>query len=48
MIHKLVEQGYEMKRPSLINIKGELNTEGEYRLQVGGKVQLVAEGKWFV
>ncbi|WP_165372112.1 PhzF family phenazine biosynthesis protein [Emticicia agri] len=48
MIHKLVEQGYEMKRPSLINIKGELNQEGNYTLQVGGKVQLVAQGKWFV
>ncbi|RFS16700.1 PhzF family phenazine biosynthesis protein [Emticicia sp. C21] len=48
MIHKLVEQGYEMKRPSLINIKGELNQEGSYKLQVGGKVKLVAQGKWFV
>lgn len=48
IIHKLVEQGYEMKRPSLINIKGELNQEGNYKLQVGGKVQLVAQGKWFV
>lgn len=48
MVHKLVEQGYEMKRPSLINIKGELNQEGHYKLQVGGKVQLVAQGKWFV
>jgi trans-2,3-dihydro-3-hydroxyanthranilate isomerase len=48
MIHKLVEQGYEMKRPSLINIKGELNQEGKYKLKVGGKVQLVAQGKWFV
>ncbi|WP_220275248.1 PhzF family phenazine biosynthesis protein [Emticicia sp. BO119] len=48
MIHKLVEQGYEIKRPSLINIKGELNQEGKYKLQVGGKVQLVAQGKWFV
>ncbi len=48
MVHKLVEQGYEMKRPSLINIKGELNQVGNYKLQVGGKVQLVAQGKWFV
>lgn len=48
MVHKLVEQGYEMKRPSLINIKGELNQEGHYKLQIGGKVQLVAQGKWFV
>lgn len=48
MIHKMVEQGYEIKRPSLINIKGELSQEGNYKLQVGGKVQLVAQGKWFV
>jgi trans-2,3-dihydro-3-hydroxyanthranilate isomerase len=48
VIHKLIEQGYEMKRPSLISIKGELSEEGNYKLQVGGKVQLVAQGKWFV
>ncbi len=48
MIHKFVEQGYEMKRPSLITIRGELSEEGNYKLQVGGKVQLVAKGKWFV
>jgi trans-2,3-dihydro-3-hydroxyanthranilate isomerase len=48
VIHKFVEQGYEMKRPSLINIRGELNEEGKYKLQVGGKVQLVAKGKWLV
>lgn len=48
MIHKYVEQGYEMNRPSLIGIRGEVNNEGSYKLQVGGKVQLVAQGKWFV
>ncbi len=48
MIHKYVEQGYEMNRPSLISIRGELNETGSYKLQVGGKVQLVAQGKWFV
>lgn len=48
VIHKLVEQGYEMKRPSLISIRGELSEGGSYKLKVGGKVQLVAKGKWFV
>jgi trans-2,3-dihydro-3-hydroxyanthranilate isomerase len=48
VIHKFVEQGYEMNRPSLINIRGELSKEGNYKLQVGGKVQLVAKGKWLV
>lgn len=48
MIHKFVEQGYEMNRPSLISIRGELREDNNYKLQVGGKVQLVAKGKWFV
>ena len=48
VIHKLVEQGYEINRPSLISIKGERNDNEKYKLQVGGKAQLVAQGKWFV
>jgi len=48
VIHKLVEQGYEINRPSLISIKGERTDDEKYRLQVGGKAQLVAQGKWFV
>ena len=37
-----------MKRPSLISIRGELSEDNHYKLQVGGKVQMVAQGKWFV
>ncbi|UTA68840.1 MULTISPECIES: PhzF family phenazine biosynthesis protein [Emticicia] len=48
VIHKLVEQGYEINRPSLISIKGERTDNEKYKLQVGGKAQLVAQGKWFV
>lgn len=48
VIHKLVEQGYEINRPSLISIKGEKTDDENYQLQVGGKAQLVAQGKWFV
>ncbi|PLK43423.1 PhzF family phenazine biosynthesis protein [Emticicia sp. TH156] len=48
VIHKLVEQGYEINRPSLISIKGERTGNEKYKLQVGGKAQLVAQGKWFV
>ena len=41
-----VEQGYEINRPSLIEISGALSSDGVYTLQVGGKVQLIAEGRW--
>lgn len=41
-----VEQGYEMNRPSLIKIKGELDESQKYRLKVGGKVKFVAKGQW--
>ncbi len=43
-----VEQGYEMGRPSLIQIKGELNEKQDFSLKVGGKTKLIAQGKWFV
>jgi len=43
-----VEQGYEMGRPSLIEIKGELNETQGFSLKVGGKTKLIAQGKWFV
>lgn len=48
VIQKQVEQGYEMNRPSLIHIRGEMSAEQVFKLQVGGKVQLVSQGKWFV
>lgn len=43
-----VEQGYEMGRPSLIQIRGELNEKQDFSLKVGGKTKLIAQGKWFV
>jgi trans-2,3-dihydro-3-hydroxyanthranilate isomerase len=43
-----VEQGCEMGRPSLIQIRGELNEKQVFSLNVGGKTKLIAQGKWFV
>lgn len=40
-----VNQGYEMGRPSNVNIAAKL-TNGTYEIQIGGKVQLVAKGDW--
>lgn len=40
-----VNQGYEMGRPSNVNIAAKLEN-GTYDIQVGGKVQLVAKGDW--
>lgn len=47
-INYRVEQGYEMGRPSLIQIKGDLNEKQDFSLKVGGKTKLIAQGKWFV
>ncbi|TAH19966.1 MAG: PhzF family phenazine biosynthesis protein [Cytophagales bacterium] len=43
-----VEQGYEIARPSLIYLNGELKDDGTFYLQVGGKVQKVAKGEWIL
>ncbi len=43
-----VEQGYEIKRPSLIKIRGKKLSETEFDIFVGGKVQMVANGEWIV
>jgi trans-2,3-dihydro-3-hydroxyanthranilate isomerase len=43
-----VEQGYEMGRPSLVHLRGELNDKQNFSLNVGGKTKLIAQGKWFV
>ncbi|GGG15182.1 phenazine biosynthesis protein [Paenibacillus albidus] len=40
-----VNQGYEMGRPSRVNIQAKLKN-GTYDIQVSGKVQLVAKGDW--
>lgn len=43
-----VEQGYEIQRPSLIYLEGELNENQVFALKVGGKVQKIAKGEWIV
>ena len=42
-----VEQGYEINRPSLLHLRaGEDN--GSIRVFVGGKVEKIAQGEWFL
>jgi trans-2,3-dihydro-3-hydroxyanthranilate isomerase len=43
-----VEQGYEIYRPSLIYLEGELKENQVFELKVGGKVQKVAKGEWII
>lgn len=40
-----INQGYEMGRPSRVNIEAKLKN-GTYDIQVAGKVQLIAKGDW--
>jgi trans-2,3-dihydro-3-hydroxyanthranilate isomerase len=42
-----VEQGYEIKRPSLLFLKASEDT-GEITVFVGGKVEKIAQGEWFL
>ncbi|NRD77040.1 PhzF family phenazine biosynthesis protein [Bacillus sp. BRMEA1] len=42
-----VEQGYEIKRPSLLFLKAHENN-GEITVHVGGQVDKVAQGEWFL
>lgn len=46
-INMRVEQGYEIKRSSLIHIRAE-EVESEINVRVGGKVESIANGKWDV
>ena len=39
-----VEQGYEIKRPSLLYLRAE-NKEGKIDVSVGGKVVMISEGQ---
>lgn len=41
-----VEQGYEINRKSLLKVKAG-KTDGQFDINVGGKVFLVAKGEWF-
>lgn len=42
-----VEQGYEIKRPSLLFLKAS-DENGEIIVYVGGKVEKIAQGEWFL
>lgn len=41
-----VEQGYEVGRPSLLELDGTVTNEGTYSLNIGGQVQYIAGGTW--
>jgi trans-2,3-dihydro-3-hydroxyanthranilate isomerase len=42
-----VEQGYEIKRPSLLFLKAS-DDNGKINVYVGGKVEKIAQGEWFL
>ncbi|AGK52861.1 PhzF family phenazine biosynthesis protein [Bacillus sp. 1NLA3E] len=42
-----VEQGYEIKRPSLLFLQA-TDDNGEISIYVGGKVEKIAQGEWFL
>ncbi|KAA3437763.1 PhzF family phenazine biosynthesis protein [Rufibacter hautae] len=44
----LVEQGYEIGRNATIKLQGQVQGENQYELNVGGQVQLIAKGEWYV
>lgn len=46
-ISATVEQGFQMKRKSYINLDGKLKN-GKYSLKIGGKVVDLSKGKWKV
>lgn len=43
----VVEQGYEMKRPSLLYLKADQPLDSEMNVHVGGKVVFIARGELF-
>ncbi|WP_207434500.1 PhzF family phenazine biosynthesis protein [Sabulibacter ruber] len=47
-VEVLVEQGYEINRNSTIKLKGRQTDAKNYELFVGGQVQLIAKGEWYV
>ncbi|WP_192820496.1 PhzF family phenazine biosynthesis protein [Rufibacter sp. LB8] len=47
-LNLLVEQGYEIKRNATIKLQGKKHAPGQYEINVGGQVQLIAKGEWFV
>lgn len=42
-----VEQGYEIKRPSLLFLKA-IDENGRINVYVGGRVEKIAQGEWFI
>lgn len=42
-----VEQGYEIKRPSLLFLKAG-DDNGEINVNIGGRVEKIAKGEWFL
>ncbi|MFB9864336.1 PhzF family phenazine biosynthesis protein [Rufibacter immobilis] len=44
----LVEQGYEINRFATIKLQGQLTEDDQFELLVGGQVQLIAKGDWYV
>ncbi len=43
-----VEQGYEIPRPSILYHDGHKISETEFSIRIGGKVQTVSKGEWFM
>jgi trans-2,3-dihydro-3-hydroxyanthranilate isomerase len=43
--HIIVEQGYEMGRPSVIYVDVDSGEKGPFEVRVGGKAVEIAEGK---
>lgn len=43
-----LEQGYEVGRPSLIELDGAVDTQQRYRLRIGGQVHFIAKGEWTI
>lgn len=41
-----IEQGYEVGRPSLLELDGSQQSDASFGLRVGGGVQYVAKGEW--
>ncbi|MGV3539864.1 MAG: PhzF family phenazine biosynthesis protein [Rufibacter sp.] len=44
----LVEQGCEIHRNATIRLQGSKNEKGAFEINVGGQVQLIAKGEWYV
>ncbi|GAA4300654.1 PhzF family phenazine biosynthesis protein [Nibribacter koreensis] len=44
----LIEQGCEINRHATIKLQGSQLSSGHYDIKVGGQVQLIAKGEWYV